>query len=118
MRIFDITFVFYFSTMLQTVRGMQDIFGEYQRYFTFLKKVARHEFRKNGFTRISTPVIEFEELITRSAGNSSDIVSKELYSFDDRKERRLALKPESTAGVMRSYLTNMLDESQPECLTL
>ena len=59
MRIFDITFVFYFSTMLQTVRGMQDIFGEYQRYFTFLKKVARHEFRKNGFTRISTPVIEF-----------------------------------------------------------
>ena len=68
MRIFDITFVFYFSTMLQTVRGMQDIFGEYQRYFTFLKKVARHEFRKNGFTRISTPVIEFEELITRSAG--------------------------------------------------
>ena len=113
MCIFDITFVFYFSTMLQTVRGMQDIFGEYQRYFTFLKKVARHEFRKNGFTRISTPVIEFEELITRSAGNSSDIVSKELYSFDDRKERRLALKPESTAGVMRSYLTNMLDESQP-----
>ncbi|MFO0763753.1 MAG: histidine--tRNA ligase [Candidatus Gracilibacteria bacterium] len=99
--------------MLQTVRGMQDIFGEYQRYFTFLKKVARHEFRKNGFTRISTPIIEFEELITRSAGNSSDIVSKELYSFDDRKERRLALKPESTAGVMRSYLTNMLDESQP-----
>lgn len=101
------------SIMLQTVRGMQDIFGEYQRYFTFLKKVARHEFRKNGFTRISTPIIEFEELIQRSAGDSSDVVSKELYAFDDRKDRRLALKPESTAGVMRSYLTHMLDEAQP-----
>lgn len=46
---------------------MQDIFGEYQRYFNFLKKVARHEFRKNGFTRISTPVIEMQDLIVRSA---------------------------------------------------
>lgn len=51
----------------QKVRGMQDIFGEYQRYFNFLKKVARHEFRKNGFTRISTPIIEMQDLIVRSA---------------------------------------------------
>jgi histidyl-tRNA synthetase len=95
------------------VRGMQDIFGEYQRYFTFLKKVARHEFRKNGFTRISTPIVEHKELIVRSAGESSDIVSKEMYTFLDRKDRELILKPESTAGVMRAYLEHMLEEPQP-----
>ena len=92
---------------------MQDIFGEYQRYFNFLKKVARHEFRKNGFTRISTPVIEMRDLIERSAGVSSDVVSKEMYAFQDRKGRELVLKPESTAGVMRAYLENFLDEPQP-----
>ncbi|MDP2104002.1 MAG: histidine--tRNA ligase [Candidatus Gracilibacteria bacterium] len=97
----------------QHVRGMQDIFGEYQRYFTFLKKVARHEFRKNGFTRISTPIVEYKELIVRSAGEASDIVSKEMYTFRDRKDRELILKPESTAGVMRAYLEHMLEEPQP-----
>lgn len=97
----------------QKVRGMQDIFGEYQRYFNFLKKVARHEFRKNGFTRISTPVVEMQELIVRSAGIGSDVVSKEMYSFQDRKGRELVLKPESTAGVMRAYLENFLEEPQP-----
>ncbi|MFA6090246.1 MAG: histidine--tRNA ligase [Candidatus Gracilibacteria bacterium] len=95
------------------VRGMQDIYGEYQRYFTFIKKVARHEFRKNGFTRISTPIVEHKELIVRSAGESSDIVSKEMYTFLDRKERELILKPESTAGVMRAYLEHLLEEPQP-----
>lgn len=92
---------------------MQDIFGEYQRYFNFIKKVARHEFRKTGFTRISTPVVEMQELIVRSAGASSDVVSKEMYAFQDRKGREVVLKPESTAGVMRAYLENFLDEPQP-----
>lgn len=101
------------STVPQKVRGMQDIFGEYQRYFNFLKKVARHEFRKTGFTRISTPIVEMQELIVRSAGIGSDVVSKEMYAFQDRKGRELVLKPESTAGVMRAYLENFLDEPQP-----
>jgi histidyl-tRNA synthetase len=64
---------------------MQDIFGEYQRYFTFLKKVARHEFRTNGFTRITTPILEHKELIVHSSGASSDVVTKELYEFLDKK---------------------------------
>ncbi len=97
----------------QKVRWMQDIFGEYQRYFTFLKKVSRHEFRKNWFTRISTPILEKAELIKKSSWESSDIVSKELYSFLDRKGRELVLKPESTAWVMRAYIENFLDEPQP-----
>ena len=95
------------------VRGTQDIFGEYQRYFTFLKKVARHEFRTNGFTRITTPILETKELIERSSGTSSDIVSKEMYEVIDKKGRALVMKPEGTAGVMRAYLEHLMDEPQP-----
>ncbi len=95
------------------VRGTQDIFGEYQRYFTFLKKVARHEFRTNGFTRITTPILEHKELIVHSSGESSDIVTKELYEFLDKKGREVVMKPESTPWVMRAYLENMLEEPQP-----
>jgi len=66
------------------VRGMQDIFGEYQRYFTFLKKVARHEFRTNGFTRITTPILELKNLIVHSSGDASDVVTKEMFDFTDK----------------------------------
>ncbi len=87
MPVFPILEVFFIICMEipQKVRGMQDIFGEYQRYFTFLKKVARHEFRKNGLTRISTPILEAKDLIVHSTGESSDIVMKELYEFKDKK---------------------------------
>ncbi|EKE29214.1 MAG: Histidyl-tRNA synthetase [uncultured bacterium (gcode 4)] len=97
----------------QKVRGMQDIYGEYQRYFTFLKKVSRHEFRKNWFTRISTPILEKVDLIKRSIWEDTDIVSKEMYNIIDKKWRELVMKPESTAWIMRSYIENFLDETQP-----
>lgn len=97
----------------QKVRWMQDIYWEYQRYFTFLKKVTRHEFRKSWFTRISTPILEKVELFQRSVWEWTDIVSKEMYAFKDRKWRDLVLKPESTAWVMRAYLENFLQETQP-----
>jgi len=92
---------------------MQDIFGEYQRYFSFITKVAEHEFTKNGFNRISTPIVERVELIRRSLGEGTDVVSKEMYTFLDRKDRELVLKPESTAGIMRAYLEELLNEPQP-----
>lgn len=97
----------------QKVRWMQDIYWEYQRYFTFLKKVARHEFRKNWFTRISTPILEKVELIKRSIWEETDIVSKEMYNIIDKKWRELVMKPESTAWIMRAYLEWFLDETQP-----
>ena len=92
------------------VRGMQDIFGDNQRYFTFIKKVARHVFRRHGFTRITTPVLEMRDLIARSSGESSDVVSKEMYDVIDKKGRALVMKPESTAGIMRAYLEYFLNE--------
>lgn len=97
----------------QKVRGTQDWFGEQQRYYTFIKKVSRHIFRHFGFTRISTPIMEMRELIVRSVGPHTDVVSKELYEFQDKKGRDLVLKPESTAGVMRSYLENFTQDPQP-----
>ncbi len=97
----------------QKVRGTQDWFGEQQRYYTFIKKVSRHIFRHFGFTRISTPVMEMRDLIVRSVGEHTDVVSKELYEFKDKKGRDLVLKPESTAGVMRSYLENFQNDPQP-----
>ena len=97
----------------QRVRGTQDWFGEQQRYYTFIKKVSRHIFRHYGFTRISTPMMEMRDLIVRSVGEHTDVVSKELYEFQDKKGRDLVLKPESTAGVMRAYLENFTQDPQP-----
>lgn len=57
--------------------------------------------------------MEMRDLIVRSVGTHTDVVSKELYEFQDKKGRDLVLKPESTAGVMRSYLENFQSESQP-----
>lgn len=95
------------------VRGMQDIFWEYQRYFTFLKKVARHEFRTNGFTRITTPILEMRSLIVHASWEGSDVVTKEMFDFTDKGWREVVMKPESTPGVMRAYLEHMLEEPQP-----
>jgi histidyl-tRNA synthetase len=64
---------------------MQDILPEYHNYFTFFKKVFRHEFRKNGFRRISTPILEQKEVFTRTVGEGTDIVDKEMYNLIDKK---------------------------------
>ncbi|MDD5769734.1 MAG: histidine--tRNA ligase [Candidatus Gracilibacteria bacterium] len=96
------------------VRGMQDILPEAHLYHTFLKKVFRHELRKNGFKRLTTPVLEQKELFTGALGTGTDIIDKEMYNLVDRKGRELVLKPESTAPIMRAYLENdMQSEPQP-----
>lgn len=88
----------------QTPKGVHDILPQDHEYHTFIKKVVRHRCRQAGFRRISTPIFEFTEVFTRSIGDTSDIVSKEMYNFQDRKGRSLTLKPEGTAGAMRSYI--------------
>lgn len=96
------------------VRGMQDILPEAHLYHTLLKKVFRHEFRKNGFKRISTPILEHKELFTGALWEGTDIIDKEMYTLTDRKGRELVLKPETTAPVMRAYIENdMQSEPQP-----
>ncbi len=95
------------------VRWMQDILPENHLYHTFLKKVFRHEFRKNWFKRISTPILEHKELFTWALWEWTDIIDKEMYCLTDRKGRELVLKPETTAPVMRAYIENDL-QSEPQ----
>lgn len=96
------------------VRWMQDILPNDHLYHTFLKKVFRHEFRKNGFRRITTPILEEKTLFLWAIWDWTDIIDKEIYTFTDKKWRELALKPESTASIMRAYIENDLQsEAQP-----
>lgn len=88
----------------QTPKGVHDILPADHEYFTYIKKVCRHRCRQAGFRRITTPMFEYTEVFKRSIGEVSDIVSKEMYTFEDRKGRSLTLKPESTAAICRAYI--------------
>lgn len=98
----------------QRPKGVRDILPPDHEYFTFIKKVVRHRARQAGFRRISTPIFEFTDVFARSIGGDTDIVNKEMYTFRDRKDRSLTLKPEGTAGVVRAYIEhNMQTWAQP-----
>ena len=99
--------------MPSRVRWMKDLLPDFHKYFTFLKKVARHEFRKTWFKRITTPVLEKKELFVRSIWEWTDVVDKEMYNVLDKRGRDLVMKPESTAAVMRSYIQSDM-QSQPQ----
>ncbi|MFA6521171.1 MAG: histidine--tRNA ligase [Candidatus Gracilibacteria bacterium] len=102
------------ATKFQRPKGVHDILPDDQEYFTFIKKVVRHRGRQSGFRRISTPIFEFTDVFSRAIGNDTDVVSKEMYTFQDRKGRSLTLKPEGTAGAVRAYIEhNMQTMPQP-----
>jgi histidyl-tRNA synthetase len=98
------------KNQLRTPKGVHDILPDDHDYHTFIKKVVRHRLRQAGFRRISTPVFESTDVFQRSIGDDTDIVQKEMYTFEDRKGRSLTLKPESTAGVVRAYIQNGLSQ--------
>lgn len=89
---------------IQTPPGIHDVLPKDHEYHTFIKKVVRHRARQAGFRRITTPVLEFTDVFKRGVGENTDIVEKEMYTFEDRSGRSLTLKPEGTAGVVRAYL--------------
>lgn len=95
---------------LQTPQGIHDILPKDHEFFTFIKKVARHRCRQAGFRRITTPVLEYTEVFDRSIGEDTDIVSKEMYTFEDKSGRSLTLKPEGTAGAVRAYIQHGMKE--------
>ncbi|MBI4235361.1 histidine--tRNA ligase [Candidatus Peregrinibacteria bacterium] len=98
------------SQIFQTAKGVHDILPEDHEFHTFIKKVIRHRGRQAGFRRISTPIFEYTDVFVRSIGEGSDIVTKEMYTFEDKKGRSLTLKPEGTAGVVRSYIQNGMNQ--------
>ncbi|MCC6643692.1 histidine--tRNA ligase [Candidatus Peregrinibacteria bacterium] len=98
----------------QTAKGVHDILPPDHEYYTYIKKIVRHRCRQAGFRRITTPIFEYTEVFKRTVGEASDIVSKEMYTFEDKAGRSLTLKPEGTAPVCRAYIQHgMANLPQP-----
>ncbi|MBN2290643.1 MAG: histidine--tRNA ligase [Candidatus Glassbacteria bacterium] len=89
-------------------RGTQDILPSKVERWQRLETAARRVMERYGYREIRTPDFEEEDLFLRTVGEETDIVAKEMYSFTDRKGRRLALRPEGTAPVIRSYIENAM----------
>jgi len=85
-------------------QGVTDILPSDQSYFSFIRKVVRHRFRQAGFQRISVPAFEEAELFENAMGLSTKIIRKELYTFTDKQDRELSLRPEITPGVVRAFI--------------
>ncbi len=99
---------------VQAIKGMNDIFGEDARYFQFLESTADDLFTEYGYSQMRTPILEPTELFYRSVGESSDIVvNKQMYTFVDAGERSNTMRPEGTAGVIRSVIEHGLLKEQP-----
>ena len=90
----------------QRVTGMRDVLFEEQRYWRFILEKIQETVDRFGYRRLDTPLLEQANLFVRGVGEGTDIVEKEMYIFEDRDGDNLALRPEFTAGIMRSYVEN------------
>lgn len=97
----------------QAIRGTQDIFGAEAEAFAFVVETFERVRRLYRFRRAEMPVFEKTEVFARSLGETTDVVSKEMYSFDDRGGESLTLRPEFTAGIARAFLTNGWQQYAP-----
>ena len=95
------------------VRGTQDIFGDEQRRFARVLGAFDHVRKLYAFQRVDLPVFEDTQVFARSIGETTDVVSKEMYTFEDRGGDSLTLRPEFTAGVCRAYLTQGWQQYAP-----
>ncbi|EIC81809.1 histidine--tRNA ligase [Streptococcus sp.] len=93
---------------LQKPKGTQDILPADSAKWQYVENVARETFKKYNYGEIRTPMFEHYEVISRSVGDTTDIVTKEMYDFHDKGERHITLRPEGTAPVVRSYVENKL----------
>ena len=93
---------------IQAIKGVKDILPEEMPAWHHLETTARRLFENYGFSEIRIPVFEYTELFARSIGASTDIVEKEMYTFEDRDGRKITLRPEGTAGVVRAFVEHNL----------
>jgi histidyl-tRNA synthetase len=96
--------------MITKLRGMKDILFEDSAKFNYFLEVATEIAKKHNFEYIETPLLEETKLFKRSVGQSSDIVTKEMYQFIDKGDNDVCLRPEGTASVVRSFIENKLDK--------
>ncbi len=102
-----------YSMSLKRVRGTEDLKEESQLKHNFIVETAREVARRFYFQEISTPILEFTEVFSRTLGVESDIVNKEMFTFKDRNQEQITLRPEGTAGVARHFITEKLHQYLP-----
>ena len=101
------------SNTPKAIRGTQDIFGAEAEAFAHVVETFERVRKLHRFRRIEMPVFEKTEVFSRSIGETTDVVSKEMYSFLDRGDESLTLRPEFTAGIARAYITNGWQQHAP-----
>ena len=99
---------------LQPVRGTRDLIGEDQRRHAHVVDTARRVAALYGMDEWATPIFEETRVFARTLGDTSDVVTKEMYTFDDRGGDSITLRPENTAGVCRALVSNGLTQSLPQ----
>ena len=97
----------------QAVRGTQDMLGDFADRFAHVVETFERVRRLYGYKRVEVPVIEPTAVFARSLGETTDVVSKEMYSFEDRGGESITLRPEFTAGIARAYITNGWQQFAP-----
>jgi histidyl-tRNA synthetase len=99
---------------LKKPRGTRDVLPDEAGRWQAIERTARDVFESFGYAEVRTPVFEDVALYQRSTGATSDIVRKEMYAFEDKKGRVMALRPEGTPGVVRAYIEGNLHKSAPQ----
>ncbi|MEH6404458.1 MAG: histidine--tRNA ligase [Sneathiella sp.] len=97
----------------QPVRGTHDLLPEDFRRHAYVRDTARDVAARFGYSEMATPIFEFTEVFARTMGETSDVVSKEMYSFESRSGESMTLRPEYTAGICRSFISNGLMQNVP-----
>lgn len=101
------------SSTINSIRGMHDVLPSDMHLWHKLEQTVRDVFSRYGFAEIRVPVVEKTELFARAIGDATDVVEKEMYTFEDRNGDLLSLRPEGTAGVVRAVLQNGLLYAAP-----
>lgn len=99
--------------MIQLIKGFKDILPDEIALWQFIEQTARTHFENFGFREIRLPIVEKSELFARSIGDTTDIVEKEMYTFEDGKRGNVTLRPEATASVVRSYIQHKMYAEEP-----
>ncbi len=92
----------------KSIRGFNDILPEDTTRWCYVEEKAKATFEPYGFSEIRIPIVEFTEVFVRSLGTSTDVVEKEMYTFTDRDNSSITLRPEGTAGVVRAYVEHSM----------
>lgn len=98
------------NTLIKAVKGTRDLLPPSTEVWNRVETVARRIFRAYNYHEIRTPILEETQLFARGVGEDTDIVTKEMYTFIDRDESSLTLRPENTASVIRAYIEHRLDQ--------